>query len=324
MSTGNTMAASSHKREPEQLTQQIEDLSIKDNNMLMMTCANCGKEGTDLNVCNKCDLTAYCNAACKKKHRTKHKKKCEKRVAELHDKKLFKRPPPNEDCPICMLLLPSLHTGSKYRSCCGKIICSGCLHAVEKRDGGVGLCPFCRSPRPQSGEEIVELYKKRMEVNDAEGIRNLGCFNSEGLYGVPQNRAKALEFWQRAAELGNASSHYNIGIAYYNGRGVERDEKKAMHYFELAAMGGDTDARHNLGVLEGLAGNIDRALKHLMIAAEFGNTDSLEKIKLMFMNRYATKDDYMKALRAYQANLVEIKSPQRDEAAASIENYKYC
>ena len=85
MSTGKTMAASSNKEEPEQLTQQIEDLSIKDNNMLTTsTCANCGKEGTDLNVCNKCDLAAYCNAACKKKHRTKHKKKCERRVAELH------------------------------------------------------------------------------------------------------------------------------------------------------------------------------------------------------------------------------------------------
>ena len=51
------MAASSNNEEPKQLTQQIEDLSIKDNNMLT-TCTNCGKEGTDLNVCNKCDLAA--------------------------------------------------------------------------------------------------------------------------------------------------------------------------------------------------------------------------------------------------------------------------
>ena len=62
MSTGKTMAASSNKEEPEQLTQQIEDLSIEDNNIMLTTCANCGKE--DLNVCNKCDLAAYCKAAC--------------------------------------------------------------------------------------------------------------------------------------------------------------------------------------------------------------------------------------------------------------------
>ena len=59
-----------------------------------------------------------------------------------------------------------------------------------------------------------------------------------------------------------------------------------------------------------------------MIAAGAGHNDSLEHIKQMFMNGHAMKDDYAKALRAHQANLVEIKSPQRDEAAAFDDNYK--
>ena len=42
------------------------------------------------------------------------------------------------------------------------------------------------------------------------------------------------------------------------------------------------------------------------------------------MNGDATKDDYTKALRSYQAYLVEIKSAQRDQATAADENYKYC
>jgi hypothetical protein len=88
-------------------------------------------------------------------------------------------------------------------------------------------------------------------------------------------------------------------------------------------MGGVVEARYNLRGLELSAGNMDRAVKHLMIAAGSGCTDSLEKIKLFFMNRGATKDDYAKALRAYQANLVEIKSPQRDQAAAFNDAYKY-
>jgi len=38
------------------------------------TCAACGKEGNsdNMNVCNKCHMVKYCNAACKKKHRSKH------------------------------------------------------------------------------------------------------------------------------------------------------------------------------------------------------------------------------------------------------------
>ena len=44
-----------------------------------------------MNTCNKCKMVKYCNAACKKKHRTKHKKKCERRVAELHDEQLYSK-----------------------------------------------------------------------------------------------------------------------------------------------------------------------------------------------------------------------------------------
>ena len=318
-----------------QLSQQVGDLSINNANTSTV-CANCGKEGNNINICNKCKATVYCNAACKKKHRSKHKEACERRVAELHeeqlererraaelhDKELFKQPLPNEDCPICMLPLPSFWTGSKYKSCCGKIICCGCIHAVKIRDGGVSLCPFCRTPAPNS-EKFFELCKKRIEVDDAEGIRNLGWCYVDGMYGLPQDHAKALELWHRAAKLGNVKSYCNIGWAYDVGNGVERDEKKAVHYWELGAMGGHVVARHNLGMSEGQTGNMDRALKHFMIAAKGGYSVSLEVIKQMFMNRDATKDDYSKALRAYQANLVQIKSPQRDEAAAYDNGYKY-
>ena len=81
-------------------------------------------------------MVKYCNAACKKKHRHKHKKECEEHVrlaaehaAELHDIELFKQPPSDDDCPICFLQLPSLGTGRRYQTCCGKVVCSGCIYA---------------------------------------------------------------------------------------------------------------------------------------------------------------------------------------------------
>jgi len=106
-------------------------------------CANCGKEDAN-NICNKCKQVKYCNALCKKKHKTKHKKDCEeylkraaelqeeelRRAAELHDIELFKQPPRDEDCPICFLRLPLLGSGTKYKGCCGKTICSGCIYYV--------------------------------------------------------------------------------------------------------------------------------------------------------------------------------------------------
>ena len=296
--------------------------SIADNNIISL-CANCGmgeESAGDLKACTACKMVKYCNRDCQIAHRPQHKNACRKRAAELHDIKLFKQPPSNEDCPICMLSLPTLVTGRKYKGCCGKRICSGCIYAVAKRDG-VGLCPFCRTPTPTTDDEVLEQKRKRVEAGDAEAIHGLGCDYADGDDGLIQDRAMALELWHRAAKLGNAKSYYSIGISYLNGRD-ERDEKKAVHYWELAAMRGDATSRHNLGTFEFNAGNMDRALKHHMIAVGFGDNDSLELIKQMFINGHATKDDYAKALQAYQAYLDEIKSPQRDEAAAFDDYYK--
>ena len=75
--------------------------------------------------------------------------------------------------------------------------------------------------------------------------------------------------------------------------------------------------------MEVVAGNIDRALNHYMIAVQSGTSLSLEKIKLLYTEGRATKDDYMKALQSYQTYLSEIKSDKRDKAAAASESYRY-
>jgi len=98
----------------------------------MSCCANCGKTeedgNTTLKACVACKMVKYCNRECQINHRPKHKEECKKRAAELHDEALFKQPPHNEDCPICFIPLPKLHTtGSKYYACCGKVVCSGCI-----------------------------------------------------------------------------------------------------------------------------------------------------------------------------------------------------
>ena len=285
-------------------------------------CANCGKEGAN-NTCNKCKSVKYCNATCKKKHKTKHKKACDRRVAELRDIELFKQPPLEEDCAICFLRLPTLGTGRRCKSCCGKVICSGCIYAQFIRDRkNAPICPFCRL-MPRTGEEIMQNFMKLVEANDADALNNLGFYYSKGIYDLPQDDTKAFELWERAAELGHVEAHYNIGKSYYFGDGVERDKKKAEHYYEKGALGGHVQARHNLGIIENNEMNVERAIKHYMIAVEGGSNSSLKSIQDLYSDGHTTKDDYTKALRAYQKYLGEVKSPQRDEAAAFSEMYKY-
>ena len=173
------------------------------------TCANCGKEGAN-NTCNKCKMTKYCNAACKKKHRHKHKKECEehlrgaaelreeelKHAAKLRDIELFKQPPQkDDDCPICFQRLPYLDTGKRYKACCGKVICSGCIHAVQLVDGG--LCPFCRIPMAGLDEkDVIKGLQKSVEADDADdttAMVRLGSYYFQ--------EKKASQGWKRGSHM---------------------------------------------------------------------------------------------------------------------------
>jgi len=83
-------------------------------------------------------------------------------------------------------------------------------------------------------------------------------------------------------------------------------------------------SRYNIGLFEQQdKGNMDRALKHYKIAAGCGFSESLKQIQKLYASGYATKDDYMEALRAHQSCLVKIKSHQREKAAASNARHKY-
>ena len=274
------------------------------------------------NNCNKEDYTGDLTAAMGK---LEGSGTCD--TDDISDDELFKQPPSNEDCPICLLRLPLLPSGSVYKSCCGKIICGGCDYAPMYDNLGNEIiernCPFCRTPAHVSDEEYNERLQKRVEVGDAEAIFTLGNYYRNGDDGFPQNYTMALELYHRAGELGSAEAYCNIGCAYEIGRGMEINEKKANHYYQLAAIGGNVTSRYNLGVVEEDEDNMNRALKHYMVAVECGHENALKQIQKLYKNGHATKDDYAKALRAYQAYLVEIKSAQRDKAAAIDDEYKY-
>jgi len=293
------------------ITEGIASVAILND---MSACANCGKEGnsSDMNTCNKCKMVKYCNAACKKKHRSKHKKACERRVAELHEEALFKEPPSRDECPICMLTLPINANQSVFKSCCGKIICNGCICAMKMSEGK-DLCAFCRMPPPSSVEEIIKRMKKLMDKGNAEAIYNLAGYYEQGSNGLAQDYQKARELTLKAGELGCAGAYFNLGNSYNNGMGVELDKKKAIYYWELAAIKGHVKARHNLGVLEGQAGNHQRAFRHTILSARAGHKGSLDAVKKGFVyGKVFTKVEYADTLRAYHERQKEMKSEERD------------
>jgi tetratricopeptide (TPR) repeat protein len=284
-------------------------------------CASCGISGGDdvkLKLCTACKLVKYCSVNCQRNHRPQHKKACKNRAAELRDDKLFAQPDECHpgDCPICCLPLPIDHNKSTINSCCCKYICYGCTYANQKREFEQGLdpkCAFCREPLPKTDEEIHQNMMKRVKVNDPVAFAQAGakCCNEGDFEG-------ALEYFTKATELGDLDAHFNLSCMYRNGDGVERDLKKEIYHLEEAAMGGHPYARYNLGFAEEGNGDMQRAVKHFIIAANLGHDDALDRVKEGYISELLSKEDYASALRGHQNAVDATKSQQREEAYTAL------
>ncbi|EJK70503.1 hypothetical protein THAOC_08132 [Thalassiosira oceanica] len=223
-----------------------------------------------------------------------------------------------DECPICSLPLPLDRKQSSSQVCCMKRMCNGCVLAAHQR--GIRGCPFCRTKKPKKSQtsQTLAMVQKRFDAGDPAAIYLLANKYDRGKYGLEKDVARAVELYERAAELGVKEAHYNLGCTYYEGVDVKKDTAKAIRHYEAAAMRGHVAARYNLGCEEYNAGNYDLALQHWMISASLGDRDALNEVKEMFTSGLATKADYAGALRCYQSAVEEMKSPDRDEA----EQYK--
>eukprot|EP00984_Skeletonema_dohrnii_P024199 scaffold13303_cov78-Skeletonema_dohrnii-CCMP3373.AAC.5 len=289
---------------------------------IMMCCASCGIAGVDdikLKNCTACYLVKYCSVKCQKEHRPKHKRACKKRAAELRDELLFKQNESSHfgDCPICFLPLP-IGNACPLTACCCKRICNGCNYANQMREvnGSLeGKCPFCRHPLPKSQEEVMKNIMKRVEANDPFAMCHMGDKRyDEGDY------KGAVDYFKKAAGLGDVGAHFELSRLYRDGKGVEKDKKKELHHLEEAAIGGQLSARFYLGCFEGNSGRHERAMKHFIISASLGEEDSMNSLKRGAYAGLVSEEDFAAALRAHQAAVDATKSPQREAAEAFLQS----
>ncbi len=277
-------------------------------------CAKCGIAGVDdiqLEECDGCDLVLCGSDKCREEYREQHEEECQRRAEELHDRKLFRKPDVSHEgeCPICFLPMPLDPTKTAFYSCCSQMICIGCDYANWKSSGR-NRCPFCRESTVNN-EEHRKRMMKRMKANDPAALCQMGTARyKEGDYDI------AAKYWTKAAELGNVEAHYQLSTAYAAGKGVEKDEEKEVYHLEKAAIGGHPEARHNIGCVEEENGNTERAVKHFIIAANLGYEKSMKGLLECYKDGDITKEDLEATLRAHQAAIDEMKSPERDAAAA--------
>jgi TPR repeat protein len=130
----------------------------------------------------------------------------------------------------------------------------------------------------------------------------------EGDYGT------AFNYLTKAAELGDVDAHVQLGGMYLHGDGVEKDEERQVYHYEKAAISGNPHARHDLGDYELRNGNIERAVKHYIIAANLGCEYTMKELWSQYTAGNISKKDLDATLRTHQAAVDATKSAERDAA----------
>lgn len=93
--------------------------------------------------------------------------------------------------------------------------------------------------------KAVKYWTKAANNGNAEAQYNLGICYSQG-DGVAMNKQTAFYWYQKAANNGHSSAQYNLGCCYYDGKGCTQDRSKARQWWQKAANQGDPDAQEAL------------------------------------------------------------------------------
>jgi len=128
------------------------------------------------------------------------------------------------------------------------------LDAYERKDYKAAFAAFLKlaeggdSVSPVDDTKAVAWYRKAAERGEANAQYILGLMYLDGR-GVPQDDRQAENWYRKAAEQGYASAQVNLGLMYVSGRGVSKDDVQAVAWLRKAADQGNAYGQHGLGLM---------------------------------------------------------------------------
>ena len=127
----------------------------------------------------------------------------------------------------------------------------------------------------------LEYFQKASDNGDARAQYYMGQIYENGL-GVTADYEQAMEYYRLSAESDFAPALNQIGYLYYNGYGVDVDFSSAVYYQKLAALQGYAPAQVNLGFLYengyGVEADLSMALEYYELAAQEGYEGAQEAV----------------------------------------------
>ena len=96
----------------------------------------------------------------------------------------------------------------------------------------------------ENNEEALHWLERAANNDEPYALYQLGLYYSEA-----NDLAKALKYYQRAAELNNADALLELYYIYGEGVGVEQDDDKALFYLKKAAESGNQEVFDELAAM---------------------------------------------------------------------------
>ena len=243
--------------------------------------------------------------------------------------------PQDDECVLCCYPLPLKPIERTYKSCCGEVICLGCIIAeervliigenVEKPIQGSKeeewefgtmltseqscVCPFCRAEPPTNDTEMLKrLWRQIDDYNDANAMNMLGGYYMEGTHGPTQNLKNGEELLKRSYNLGHPDAANNL-YAYYSD--YVPNPVLAKKYLEGGVKRGSAACMNNLGNIAFKSGNYAEATRLWMTAARSGDATVLRNLIYCYQAGLLSKDDLATTLRAHKATIDKGKNESR-------------
>ena len=91
-------------------------------------------------------------------------------------------------------------------------------------------------------EKAAIWYEQAAKQGNALAMHNLAVLNAQGVIGTEPNMTRAVELFEKAADLGVKDSQVNLGIMYTQGMGSDKNLEAAYKWFSIANRAGDQDA----------------------------------------------------------------------------------
>ncbi len=149
-------------------------------------------------------------------------------------------------------------------------------------------------------KKAFKYYKIAAQKNDIVALNNLGSLYFSGV-GTDRDVEKASSLFKRAADLGNSEAAVNLAFIYLTStRNMDAQLRSAVvRLFSQAAEGGNTTAQYMLGMIYyngfGVAKNDDKAFIYLKKAASTFD-EAQYQLALRYMNAEGTPRNYGNAV----------------------------